>query len=151
MYGGWLSATGVGPYATIYSQGPWSRYLIDFLLLSPLTTLLAIGYYFTPGREREDRFLGGFTLILFVVFSLLSLKNIRYVSFLDIPMRILAVLALTSLFHHPAVARVGERGAMVTTLLLAAYDLSMFYAIFIGGGVYDPLTATLAQAERLIP
>ena len=151
VYGGWLSATDAGPYVTIYSQGPWFRYLIDFLLLSPLTTLLAIGYYFTPGRERGDPFLGRFTLILFVLFSLISLKNIRYVSFLDIPMRILAVLALTSVFHLPAVARVGERGAMVTTLLLAAYDLSMFYAIFIGGGVYDPLTATLAQAARLIP
>lgn len=151
VYSSWLWATEAGAYAIAYSQGPWFRYLIDFLLLSPLTTLLAIGYYFKPAGEQEDPFLGRSTLILFLVFSLLALKNVRYVSFLDIPMRILAVLTLTSLFHHPAVERVRERGLVLAVLLLAAYDLSLFYAIFIGGGVYDPVTATLAKAERLIP
>lgn len=151
VYSGWLSATGAGAYAIAYSQGPWFRYLIDFLLLSPLTTLLAVGYYFRPAGEQRERFLGHSTLILFLAFSLLALKNVRYVSFLDIPVRILAVLTLTSLSHHPAFARVGERGVILAVLLLAAYDLSLFHAIFIGGGVYDPVTATLAKAERMIP
>lgn len=151
VYSGWLWATEAGAYAIAYSQGPWFRYLIDFLLLSPLTTLLAIGYYFRPAAEPRDRFLGRCTLILFFVFSLLALKNVRYVSFLDIPVRILAVLTLTSLSYHPAVVRVGDRGVVLAVLLLAAYDLSLFYAIFIGGGVYDPVTAGLAKAERLIP
>lgn len=151
VYNSWLWATEAGAYAIAYSQGPWFRYLIDFLLLSPLTTLLAVGYYFKPAGEQEDPFLGRSTLILFLVFSLLALKNVRYVSFLDIPVRILAVLTLTSLSRHPAVERVGERGVFMAVLLLAAYDLSLFYALFIGGGVYDPVTATLAKAERLIP
>lgn len=151
VYSSWLWATGAGAYAIAYSQGPWFRYLIDFLLLSPLTTLLAVGYYFGPAGEQRDQFLGRCTLILFLVFSLLTLKNVRYVSFLDIPARILAVVTLTSLSRHPTVERVGERGVVIAVLLLAAYDLFLFHTIFVSGGVYDPVTATLAQAERLIP
>ena len=151
VYRGWLWATGAGAYAIAYSQGPWFRYLIDFLLLSPLTTLLAVGYYFGPAVELKDRFLGHSMLILFLLFSLLALKNVRYVSFLDIPMRILAVLTLTSLSRRPAIARVGERGLVLAAFLLAAYDFSLFNVIFVGGGVYDPVTATLAKAERMIP
>lgn len=151
VYSAWLSATETGAYAIAYSQGPWFRYLIDFFLLSPMTTLLAIGYYFTPGGKQEDQFLARFTLVLFLAFSLLALKNVRYVSFLDIPMRILAVLTLTALSQNPAVARVGKRGVVPAILLLAAYDLSLFHAIFIDAAVYDPVTATLAKAERLIP
>ena len=151
VYSSWLWATEAGAYAIAYSQGPWFRYLIDFLLLSPLTTLLAVAYYFGPAMEQRDRFLGRCTLLLFLVFSLLALKNVRYVSFFDILVRILAVLTLTSLSHHPALARVGERGVVLAILLLAAYDLSLFHVIFNGGGVYEPVTATLAKVERLIP
>jgi hypothetical protein len=151
VYGGWLSATGTGEYAIAYSQGPWFRYLIDFFLLSPFTALLAIGYFFTAGGQQVDRFLGRCTLLLFVVFSLMALKNVRYVSFLDIPMRILAVLTLGSLSHHSAIAKFGERMLIVAVVLLAAYDLYLFYTIFIHGAVYDPVTANLARAERLIP
>ena len=150
LYSGTFSATRTGEYAIAYSQGPWFRYLIDFVLLSPLTVVLAIGYYFTEGG-KDDPFLGRCTLVLFVLFSLLALKNIRYVSFLDIPIRILAVLTLTFLSHRPSFPRVGERGLLLLVLVLAAYDLFLFYGIFISGGVYDPVTATLARADRLIP
>lgn len=151
VYGDWLWAAKTGTYNIAYAQGPWSRYLLDFLLLSPLTTVLAIGYYFGPAGEQRDRFLGHITLSLFVVFSLLALKHARYVGFLDIQMRILAVLTLTTLARHPWAARTGSRGLAVAGLLLAAYDLFLFHTIFVSGGVYDPVTATLAQAERLIP
>jgi len=150
LYSGTYSATKTGEYAMSYSQGPWFRYLIDFALLSPLTTILAIGYYFTQSG-KDSPFLGRCALILFMLFSLVALKNVRYVGFLDILIRILAVLSLTSLSHRPPFARLGERWLLLPVLLLAAYDLFAFYRIFIGGGVYDPVTATLARAERLIP
>ena len=41
--------------------------------------------------------------------------------------------------------------AVTAVLLLAAYDLYLFYTIFINGAVYDPVTANLARAEHLIP
>jgi hypothetical protein len=41
--------------------------------------------------------------------------------------------------------------AVVGVTLLAAYDLSMFHAIFVSGGIYDPVTENLAKAEHLIP
>ena len=151
VYRGWLGATQTGPYAIAYSQGPWFRYLIDFVLLSPVTILLAIGSYFRPGSEQEDRFLGRSTLFLFVAFSLVALKNVRYVSFLDLPIRILAALTLISLPHHPIGTALRGWGPVIAVFLLAAYDLSLFHSVFISGGVYDPVTAALAKAERLIP
>jgi hypothetical protein len=39
----------------------------------------------------------------------------------------------------------------VAVLLLAAYDLLLFHATFIGNRVYDPVTTNLARAARLIP
>lgn len=151
VYRGWLAAVEKGEFAIAYSRGPWFRYLIDFLLLSPPTTLLAIGYYFMSSAEQGDRFLGRSTLILFAVFSLLTLKNVRYVSFLDIPIRILAALTLTAFSQRPPFAWAGWRVAVVGVTLLAAYDLSMFHAIFVSGGIYDPVTENLAKAEHLIP
>lgn len=139
------------PYAVVYSGGRWFRYIVDFLLLSPVTALLAIGYYFRPDEEPSDRFLGRFTLVLFLVLSLLPVMNVRYISFLDVPMRILAVLTLASLVTHPAVAWMGQRVLTVAVLVLAAYDLFLFDAIFIDNQVYDPVTANLARAARLIP
>lgn len=151
VYSGWQTGLRTGPYSITYSQGPWFRYVIDFFLLSPVTILLAISSYVRPGSEQEDRFLGRSTLLLFVAFSLVPLKSVRYVSFLDIPIRILAVLTLISMLRHPIGTALKGWGPVIAVLLLAAYDLSLFHSVFISGGVYDPHTAALAKAERLIP
>ena len=44
--------------------------------------------------------------------------------------------------------RLGDQSAPT---IVAAYDTFLFYGIFIGRGIYDPVAATLAKAERLIP
>lgn len=151
VLGAWRTGAETGAYAIAYSQGPWFRYLLDFLILSPLTAVAAIGYYFRPDPRPEDRFLGRVTLVLFLIFGVLPLKNIRYVSFLDMPVRVLAVLTLASLLRDPAVPDARRGRLVLAVVVLAAHDLWLFYAIFVRAGVYDPVTATLARAVGLIP
>ncbi|HYB44064.1 MAG TPA: glycosyltransferase family 39 protein, partial [Candidatus Methylomirabilis sp.] len=124
VHNAWLSATETGEYVP-YSQGRWFRYLVDFALISPAVTVLGVGYYFSAAREKIDGYLGRFALLLFLAFSLLPLKNLRYVSFLDPPLRILAVLALVSMFRHPAAVRYARLGVAATVAVLAIYDLSL--------------------------
>jgi 4-amino-4-deoxy-L-arabinose transferase-like glycosyltransferase len=151
VLGGWLAAAERAPYAVAYSSGYWFRYLVDFLLLSPVVAILAIGRDFVPEREIGRRFIERTTLVLFVAFSMLSLKNIRYVSFLDVPIRMLAVMSLGALLHRVELG--GTRGVALAaaTIVVALYDLVLFHAVFIRSGVYDPVTANLARAARLIP
>jgi 4-amino-4-deoxy-L-arabinose transferase-like glycosyltransferase len=149
---GWQAGAWTNVYAVAYSQGPWFRYLLDFVLLSPLVVIAAIGYYFLPGRPGEDRFLGRLTLLLSIVLSVLPLMNVRYVSFLDVLLRILAVLTVVALFGDPVAHRLRRVGLVVVVLLLlAAHDLWLFHTIFVQAKVYDPVTASLAQALGLIP
>ena len=61
-------------YAIKTGDGPWHRYLIDMLIVSPLVLLLAIGGVFT--QLKKDR--AYLYLALFVAFTYAFMCNVRY-------------------------------------------------------------------------
>ena len=87
-------------YAILTGDGPWYRYLVDLMLVSPIVLLLAIGSAFNLRRAKKHEWF----CFLFIAASYLIMCNIkygmnlRYANMWDLPLRVLAfsqLLALT--------------------------------------------------------
>ncbi len=148
-----LTSAKVNSYAILFCAGPWFRYLIDFILLSPWVCILAVGFsahYILKQDWQEE-------LFYLLVFSFCSLffhsfliKNIRYLIFLNIPMCLFAVLMLDELTKR---LFKGRESSMLIILVLAVsfIDYSAFYYFFVKLGIYDPVSCWLLQASHIIP
>jgi 4-amino-4-deoxy-L-arabinose transferase-like glycosyltransferase len=170
---GWLLASGgpttfaqvvpiliASPETNLYAQqfggGPWTRYLIDFLLLSPVTTLIALcaipsALVASPlPREREAlRFLLVAVVGIWVAHEFVT-KNVRYVAVLELPIRVFAAWAIVRA-SRLAPPRFQLSLAAAVVVLLCALDARSFYTIFVDDGLYDPITAQLMRVRGLLP
>src|SRR5438128_90719 len=87
-------------YAVLTGDGPWHRYLVDLLLVSPLILLLALGSVFRLDRTKTPELF----MSLFVAASYLVMcnvkygMNLRYANMWDMPLRFLAFSFLVGLF-----------------------------------------------------
>jgi len=141
-------------YALRYGGGPWTRYLVDFLLLSPLPTLLAVaaaGVALVRGRQGEAVVaylvaIGAGVLVAYAGFT----KNVRYVAVLDLPIRMLAVWLVWEVLR-PRGARIALVAGGALTGLMAVADCSSFWTLFVEGGLYDPMTISLLLFRGLLP
>jgi hypothetical protein len=79
-------------YAILTGDGPWHRYLVDLLLVSPVILLLALGAAFRLDRSQKPELF----LFVFIAASYLVMCNIkygmnlRYANMWDMPLRVLA-------------------------------------------------------------
>ncbi|MEY2784012.1 MAG: hypothetical protein RL277_216, partial [Planctomycetota bacterium] len=140
-------------YAIRYGSGPWYRYLVDYLLISPWTTLAAcagLGARLSGKRfefgDRELTLLALLGCLLLVEMSFFT-KNARYLLILELPLR---ALALAWIFGLAGGAR---RTVLVAgfVLLVVVSDLSSFEYGWVRHKIYDPLTGTLMQLRGLLP
>jgi 4-amino-4-deoxy-L-arabinose transferase-like glycosyltransferase len=151
-----LASPGSNPYAQQLGGGPWWRYLIDLLLLSPGPTLLALAaaghalFEARAGRSHPARsWLALFALGLLLAYAPFT-KNVRYVAPIELPLRALAALGLFALCGREPGWR---RGAAVAAAvgLLCWLDWRHFERVFVAGALDDPVSAYLLQARELIP
>jgi len=79
-------------YAIMTGDGPWHRYLVDLLLVSPLILLLAIGAAFRLERsQKPELFLFSFIAVSYLVMCNVKYgMNLRYANMWDMPLRALA-------------------------------------------------------------
>ena len=104
-----VSKASVLEYAIVTGDGPWYRYLVDLMVVSPVVLVLAIGGIF---RLRVDASAQGYFCLLFVAASFLVMANIRYgmnlryTNMWDFPLRYLAVLCLWGII--PRQKRTGD-------------------------------------------
>ena len=159
-------AGGVGPFVEIYrllvskaetltyairtGDGPWHRYLVDMLIVSPLVLLLAIGGFFT--QLRKDR--GYLFLALFVGLTYAVMCNVRYAMNLrystiwDLPLCALAAAQVGDL------AKVfGRRHAFAATLIftaLCAYGLRQYLVFFADFKLYELVSEGLLRAVKIL-
>jgi 4-amino-4-deoxy-L-arabinose transferase-like glycosyltransferase len=168
----WASAGGIAPWADVvriilvspesndyaqqFGSGPWYRYLVDLLLLSPWVTLLGVAALGPAALRARERASGDPAVWMALIFGgLLAAyapftKNVRYVALGEIPLCALAAGLVFAL----ARADLGRRGrawaAGAVALLCAAGWLS-FQAIFVEANLYDPMTASLLFLRGLAP
>jgi hypothetical protein len=142
------------PYLVAYGSGPWYEYLVDFLVLSPVVTIL---FFLFCGRTiaagRRD--LATTLMVLFVCYGILALapvaKNPRFALPLDPLLRIgaAAMVVATASERRTAAARTAL--AVLLPAAIVATDVRAFDRFFVKGRIYDPVAANLLSAVGSLP
>jgi 4-amino-4-deoxy-L-arabinose transferase-like glycosyltransferase len=139
------------PYAIQTGDGPWHRYLVDLLLVSPVIILLAIGAVFRLGPEKKPElfasvFIGASYLVMC---NLKYGMNLRYANMWDMPLRILALSGLVAVvaplqqrYRHIVFA-----GAIV---LICAVELRQYVILFVQFPLYELVTEGLLRALHIL-
>lgn len=148
-----LRSPETNPYAILFCSGPWFRYLIDFILLSPWVCILAIGFFmsYIANKKWQEKILYFILLSITLIFlSSFFAKNIRYLIFLDMPIRLFAILMLNELSQRffkkqPFVI------LTVLVIVISLFDYLNFYSLFVQHGIYDPVTTWLLEVKHIIP
>jgi 4-amino-4-deoxy-L-arabinose transferase-like glycosyltransferase len=138
------------PYAIKTGDGPWYRYIVDLLLVSPIIMLLAIGSVFRMDRtKRPELFL--LTFVAGSYFVMCNLKygmNLRYANMWDLPLRLLAVSTLASL-----VAPLRQRRALIFGLAIAVictFELRQYLILFVQFPLYELVSEGLLRALHIL-
>lgn len=142
-------------FAQLYLQGPWFRYVIDFLLISPWTTLLyLIGLgVLLGGRVKEARvwFWSLIPVLYLLCAAAFPLRNARYVMVLEVPVRLVCVFLLQRLFSREGkFERISTAAIGLVVLALMLGDLEM-YRRFVLIDLYETPTITFLQLNHLLP
>ncbi len=146
----------LSPYAVYFCSGPWFRYLLDFLLLTPLVTILFIGYCFVFACEREagdwkqKYFLGYFVFIYAVMSSLAHSKVVRVMVNLEMVMALFAVFMLMRLSaRYPPERR--KIWLLYTVFAVFLFNMEGFLRLFYFSGLLDPISYHLLVLRGFIP
>jgi 4-amino-4-deoxy-L-arabinose transferase-like glycosyltransferase len=151
-----LASPATNEFAVQYCSGPWYRYLIDYLCLSPAPTLLAL---FGVGAliQRVSAADWSTPEILFVVLGaglLLEqapfIKNVRYMVALELPLRFLAVSFCFRLARRRWFSSTALVGA-TAVVAMCFWDWQSYRRIFVERRGYDPLSVYLLEAREIIP
>jgi len=130
--------------------GPWFRYIVDIMLVSPAMLLPAIGGIFALRKDNRQ----GIFLLLFVVFSCAVMVNVRngmnlrYATMWDMPLRYLA--AGTILQMAGAVRRAPVVAAVVLLAGIGGIELHQYWLIFMKNDIGDPITQALMVALEIV-
>lgn len=145
----------INKYSVLFCRGPWFRYIIDYILISPLTTILALVFivYTLINREMFRDYKISYFIILFVILYLLLSsfdynKNIRYAISLDIIIRLFVIFILKEIFKK---TRFMGDFVFFIVLFLCLIDYFNFIDLFCQKNIYDPVSFTLLKARQFIP
>lgn len=139
-------------YVMNFQSGPWFRYLVDFILISPWVMIFGIYYtvyVFINKTKKEDLALALFIVSTIFIYSFFS-KNLRYVSVIDYPLRIFTAMALLSV-NIPRSKNLTFLFAFAVIMLICVVELVNFSRIFVRGGMYDPVSIGLLSFWSIIP
>jgi hypothetical protein len=136
-------------YAQRTGDGPWSRYLVDLMILTPAVLCCALGGGFRA--LREDRRALGLLVFLAVTYVVMCNvrygMNLRYTTIWDFPLRSLAALQIAAL-----VARLPHRQTFfaMAIAILCALDLAQYRQFFVKHRLYELPTEDLLRAESML-
>lgn len=138
------------PYAIKTGDGPWYRYLVDLMLVSPVIMLLAIGAVFRLDRTKQVEwfmlmFIGGsYLLMCNVKYGM----NLRYTNMWDVPLRFLALSSIASL--TAPLRRWRELVFVGTIVLLCALEFRQYIILFVDFPLYELVSEGLLRALHIL-
>ncbi len=137
-------------YSIVAQDGPWYRYAVDFVLVSPAIVAFACGRVFQLRRSaRSEVFLFAFlALILIAMSSVTYGMSLRYAAFCDIPLCWLACHQALALGRRLPTIR-PALATLVLFLVLSAIGINQYVRFFVRGKVYDPITPALIWAAGM--
>jgi 4-amino-4-deoxy-L-arabinose transferase-like glycosyltransferase len=145
-----VSKASVSPYSIATGDGPWYRYLVDLILASPLTLLLAWGaiVQLKPAKNKEAVYLLIFMIATYLLMCNVRYgMNLRYTNMWDMPMRYLAIGCIADLTRS---ARRREMLIVAAVIFLCAIDLRQYYILFVQHDLYELVTGALLRALQIL-
>ena len=138
------------PYAIKTGDGPWSRYLLDLLLVSPVVLLLAIGSVFRINRSmRFELFLLVFIAATYLVMCNVKYgMNLRYANMWDVPLRFLALSTIVSL--TAPLRRRREIVFVAAVVLICALEFRQYVMLFVQFPLYELISELLLRASHIL-
>jgi 4-amino-4-deoxy-L-arabinose transferase-like glycosyltransferase len=138
------------PYAILTGDGPWYRYLVDLLLVSPLVLILAFGTVFRLDRTmKAELFLTIFIAASYLVMCNIKYgMNLRYANMWDMPLRFLAFSQVSVL------AACAKRYRNLIVVLVIAFiaisELRQYYILAVQYPLYELITHELLRALHIL-
>lgn len=145
-----VSKASVLPYAIATGDGPWYRYLVDLMVMSPVVLILAVGAIFTLSRaDKAALYLLGFICASYLLMANVRYgMNLRYATIWDMPLRFLAVTSLMN------VAQLFGSRAMLSFVLLTvsvcAVEFRQYLIFFVDHPLYELVTEGLLRAVKIL-
>ena len=136
--------------AVLTGDGPWYRYLVDLLLVSPVILILALGAIFRLDRTKKPELY----MSIFIAASYLVMCNIkygmnlRYANMWDMPLRFLAFGSLVGLVAP--VRRHRHILLGVAVVLICAIELRQYYILAVQYPLYELFTDHLVRALHIL-
>jgi 4-amino-4-deoxy-L-arabinose transferase-like glycosyltransferase len=137
-------------YAIRTGDGPWQRYLVDLLLVSPIILVLALGCLFRLDRtQKPEWFLSIFIAASYLVMCNLKYgMNLRYANMWDMPLRFLAVSFLV-----PLVRPFGKYRDLILGIAIAsicAIELRDYVVLAVQYPLYELVPEGLLRALHIL-
>ena len=145
-----VSKASVLPYAIATGDGPWYRYLVDLMVMSPVVLVLAIGGMFALKiADKAALYLLGFVAASYVLMANVRYgMNLRYTNMWDLPLRYLATLCLTNVSEA-----FGRRATLALSLciaLICVIELRQYLVFFVEHDLYELATNGLLRAVKIL-
>jgi len=137
-------------YAILTGDGPWYRYLVDLLLVSPIILILAFGTVFRLNRAmKPELFMSIFIAASYLVMCNVKYgMNLRYANMWDLPLRFLAFSQIVAIASFVIQSRAAIIAAVV--VLLAATELHQYIVLAVRYPLYELITHDLLQALHIL-
>ena len=138
------------PYAIMTGDGPWHRYLIDLLLVSPLVLLLALAAVVRLDLQKKpELFMAVFIAASYLVMCNLKYgMNLRYANMWDMPLRVLAFSALGGLTF--SLGRYRTAALIGAIALICAMELRQYLILFVQFPLYELVPQGLLRALHIL-
>jgi hypothetical protein len=138
------------PYQIRTGDGPWQRYLVDLLLVSPVILILAVGAIFRLDRTKSVE-LFFFVFLAATYAGMCNVKygmNLRFINMWDVPLRFLALGTLVSL-----AAPLQKRRHLLLAIAVAfvcAFELRQYQILFVEHPLHELATEGLLRALNIL-
>lgn len=138
------------PFAIATGDGPWYRYLIDLLTVSPVVLILAFGAIFRLDATKKPELF----CVVFIAASYLVMcnvkygMNLRYTIMWDMPLRVLAFSQIAVLCASLNRYRTLILSAAVG--LICAIELRQYIILFVQYPLYELVPQLLLRALHII-
>jgi 4-amino-4-deoxy-L-arabinose transferase-like glycosyltransferase len=137
-------------YAVLTGDGPWHRYLVDLLLVSPVILILALGSVFRLDRTKKPElymsiFIGASYLVMC---NIKYGMNLRYANMWDMPLRFLAFSLLVSLVEP--IRRYRNVLLGIAVALICAIELRQYIILAVQFPLYELISEGLLRALHIL-
>ena len=137
-------------YAVLTGDGPWHRYLVDLLLVSPVILILALGAIFRLNlTKKPELFMSIFIAASYLVMCNVKYgMNLRYANMWDLPLRFLAFSQLVAFVDLARKYRLLLLSTAVA--LICAIELRQYIILFVRYPLYELVSEGLLRALQIL-